>query len=192
MLKDNSSLSFGVEKGFYNENVNLLSEPLLNENEGVNISHSFNEWSLGVYYKSKRFYLGLSSSFYFAEFSKNETDLLMDNINGIAGYVFEITEKVKLKPAIIINYNSIIEQTWIFLNGNIYLDDILEVGVSTNFSKDFSVTFNSPEILKVIKIGLNIDFLEKRELLNETYQNISLFTNFYIDAFGKKSESRYF
>ncbi len=203
-LENSTTLSFGINSGLSFIDSKLSNLQLIDENDPyfpTNIKSQLTNLGLGLYYQSTKFYTGIAYAYYFGDephtitSGNNILSIGINNfslINGFAGYVFDLSDKVKLKPSMIAFFNSSNNETWLYLSGNIYLVNTLEVGINYSFTKAVALTINSPLIAKTFKLGLSIDFLEKYELQDKSYQNFTLFTNFNIDAFGKGNTKTYF
>jgi len=164
-----------------------------------NVEEKLKNFGMGIYYHTDRFYSGLSFSQYFGDgIIINDTDTIetgftnLSIINGFAGYVFDLSEKIKLKPSIMAFHNSINQKSWFYFTGNVYLLDSFNFGVHYNFSRAVAFSINSPTIAKTFKLGLAIDFLEKNDFFDTSYQNFMVFTNFNIDVFGNENTQKYF
>lgn len=194
--REENVLSFGIEVGLSNTDLDLdtlllYDDPIfynLSDNKIMNIGG-------GLYYHTDRFSTGLAYAHYSGDnyYSfLNDSELNFSIINGFAGYLFDLTEELKLKPSMLVIYNSLHDDTWFFLSGNLYFDNVFELGVHYNFSEALALTINSPKILKTFSLGLSVDLLQKSLYQSTSYQSISLFTNFYIDAFDKGNTKTYF
>ncbi len=190
-------LSFGVKFGYstvdYYDIMTLSTDGT--EITFTDINNKLNNIGGGLFYHTNNLFTGLAFAYYKGDnyYDLNDnTDLTFSILNGFVGYVFNLSDKTKLKPSIMIVHNGLEEETWCYLSGKLYLDKVLELGAHYNFSKNLAITIGSPVIAKTFKIGLNIDFLEKSSLQRNSYQNITVFTNFNIDAFQKKQKAIYF
>ena len=110
-------ISFGLKAGGHLLNVDLPSLSLFNENDNLFEAAVDNKFSpnvgLGVYYHTDKLYLGLSvpnllETNHFDESSTSSSSDAVSflaeermNFYVIAGYVYEINQDVKLKPAIL-------------------------------------------------------------------------------------------
>ena len=201
-LANSSILSFGMNAGFSNLNFDLVNTNPINEDDPLfyqDVDEKIKNFGTGIYYHTDRFYSGLAYSYYYGNgvFINNvgeirESSANFSILNGFAGYVLNLSDKVKLKPSIMMFYNSINEEAWFYLTGNIYFLDSIELGLHYNLSKAVAFSINSPTIAKTFKLGLSIDLLGKNDFVDTSYQNFMLFTNFNIDAFGKGHKKTYF
>lgn len=125
-LSDDSWLSFGIDAGgslldidFSEGNFQDPNEPILN---GAEINNFYPIIGAGLFMYSSDWYLGLSIPNFLTEGIYNEevATVVEDKIqfNFIGGYVFDISDRSKFKPAFLVNY----------LNGS-----PLNVNLSANF-----------------------------------------------------------
>ncbi len=146
-------LSFGLKAGVHLLNVNLIGLSLINENDNLFESNIDNKFSpnvgIGVYYHSNKFYMGLSApnlleTDHFNESAiSNNSDaisfLAEERINYyfIAGQVFDISDKVKFKPAVL---SKLVFGTplQVDLSANFLLYDRLTFGVAYRWDAAFS------------------------------------------------------
>lgn len=114
---DNGRLSFGLKAGLHLLNVDLQSLNRFNENDNLFEADIDNKFSpnigVGVYYHTDKFYIGLSApnlleTDHFDESStSSDSDaisfLAEERINYylIAGHVFDLSDDVKFKPAVL-------------------------------------------------------------------------------------------
>lgn len=114
---DTGRLSFGLKAGVHLLNVDLLSLNRFNENDNLFETDIDNKFSpnigVGVYYHTDKFYIGLSApnlleTDHFDESStSSDSDaisfLAEERINYylIAGHVFDLSDDVKFKPAVL-------------------------------------------------------------------------------------------
>ena len=134
-------LSGGLSRGPMNYRIDLmsLSDKVAQQNDPVYFAN-MNKWmpsvGMGVYYNTDKFYAGIS----FPNVLKSRLaniDLVKSGIQKVnqqhifitSGYVFDISEEVKLKPSTMIKMVSgaPIEAD---LNTNIWLHDVVGLGVS--------------------------------------------------------------
>ncbi|MDY8135334.1 type IX secretion system membrane protein PorP/SprF [Aquimarina sp. 2201CG5-10] len=116
-VSDEGRLSFGIKGGGHLLNVDLQRLSRFNQNDALFASNIDNKFSpqvgIGVYYHSKKFYLGLSApnlleTDHFDDSAISSSSqaisfLAEERINyyGIAGYVFDINDDLKFKPAVL-------------------------------------------------------------------------------------------
>jgi len=202
-LSNNAIVSFGINAGLSNLNFDLINTGLINNDDDPlfyeDVDEKIKNFGTGIYYHTDRFYSGLAYSYYYGNgiFINNVGEIRGGSasfsiVNGFAGYVFDLSDKVKLKPSIMTFYNSINKEAWFYVSGNVYFLDSFELGLHYNFSKAVAFSINSPTIAKTFKLGLSVDLLEKNDFMDTSYQNFMLFTNFNIDAFGKGHKKVYF
>lgn len=204
-LKDDSSLAVGVKVGRHN-----LDFPINNlDLNGNNTTIDRNTFTLsnigsGVYYKNKKLHAGLAYSYYFGEYLRlQDSGFIIDETysnsitNAFVAYLLTFSEKIKLKPSLMILKSSEMDKPWFFISGELLVSNDLSIGVHYNFSKWVAFSLRTPLLLKTFDIGLQADIRRKKldflEASHTQYYNyISISTNFYIDAFKKGNIKRYF
>ena len=132
LLKNGSSLSFGLQGGFSQLRIRYseleLDDPAFS---GGDITQWQPDFGAGIYYQSERFYAGLSSpQMLHSKSYVNGTTLSMAPHYFLStGYVFDATTTVKIKPSILIK--SLSGAVFQYdLNCNIFLNEVLNLGIS--------------------------------------------------------------
>jgi len=191
-VSENSFLSFGLKGIIYISN-KLEIQECGNETENPNLSSVVkNNLGLGVSFNSQKFYTGLS----FINLVKKKNILgeleyiSHPEIYLYSGYLLDLSSTIKWKPSIMI-YGVKGAPVSLFVTNNFYFENVLDVGLSYNIGGNFNIVLNTPEFSNLFQVGFALEFLEKN-LVNESYNNISLFTRFNIDAFGNKKGKEYF
>jgi len=111
-LSDNTKLSFGINAGGSLLNMDFNKGSFEFENEPMLNSQSFNKFyptvGAGTFLYSENWYLGASVPNFITDVVYNDEirTVLEDKIqfNFIGGYVFNISEGLKFKPAFLVNY----------------------------------------------------------------------------------------
>jgi type IX secretion system PorP/SprF family membrane protein len=113
----NGKLAFGLRAGVMNYRANLNDLVYWDQNDQVYNQGSINFWmpkfGAGTYYFSERYYIGLSTPNLMAYQSNRRFDVDMTKgtimkrhyfLTG--GYVFDLTDKIKAKPSVLLKYQS--------------------------------------------------------------------------------------
>lgn len=205
-LKDEASIAVGIKIGRHDLDFRLNVFELDANNVGMSTkTFSLSSIGSGVYFKNKKVHAGLAYSYYSGEYIRVQdgTTIIIDEnysssiSNGFVAYLLTISEKIKLKPTLMIVNSSELNKPWVFVSGELSISDDLKIGVHYSFSKWVAFSLRTPLLLKTFDIGLQADIRRKKYTLmgsNNTYKyhNISISTNFYIDAFKKGNNKRYF
>lgn len=179
---EKTTLAFGVLAGFSQINANLPETKIENDVAFASAQNHFvPNVGAGVYWSSDKFYVGVSlpkllnTSLYetLPQLSATAADGFRARqfrhafITG--GYVFDLSEHVKLKPSTLIRFVSG-APAQLDLNCNVYLYDKFGIGLSARsaaqigFGKSVLGLFNSPSILlewqatEQFKIGYAFDY----------------------------------
>jgi len=136
-----------------------------------NVSRVFPNFGVGVYYENNKFFAGLSvpnllnNDLSYAHFSNN-TDFGKEFRHSylMAGYLFEISKKLKFKPAVLAKYvaNSPFDldlnATFIFMD-KIWLGTSYRLGGNANSGIGESIDFLMQyQLTKAIRAGISYDF----------------------------------
>lgn len=136
-LDDNTKLSFGIDAGGSLLDVDYTKGDFENPNEPLlNGADTFNKFypmiGAGVFMYQDIWYLGLSIPNFLTNgiYADEVADIVEDKVqfNFIGGYVFDLSESLKFKPAFLLNY----------LKGS-----PLNVNLSANFLLDEKVTLGA-------------------------------------------------
>ena len=144
-VSDNTKLSFGVDAGGALLNVDytkgsfeIINEPLLNTNSFNNFYPTI---GAGVFLYGENWYTGLSVPNFLTDVVYNdEVSVFIEDkpqFNLIGGYVFNISDGLKFKPAFLLNYLDGLP-----LNANIstnfLISDVVTLGASYRFDNAVS------------------------------------------------------
>lgn len=110
-------LAFGIRAGVMNYRANMNDLVYWDQNDNIYRQGSINFWmpkfGAGTYYFSDRYYVGISTPNLMAYQSKRNfnIDLTKGTIMRrhyffTAGYVFDLTDKIKAKPSLLLKYHS--------------------------------------------------------------------------------------
>ncbi|WP_254073626.1 type IX secretion system membrane protein PorP/SprF [Cellulophaga sp. HaHaR_3_176] len=144
-VSDNTKLSFGIDAGGSLLNVDyskgdfeIANEPLLNQS-------TFNKFyptiGAGLFLYSENWYAGLSVPNFLTDAIYNdEVSVLIENspqFNFIGGYVFDISDGLKFKPAFLLNYLDGLPLN-ANLSTNFLINDVVTLGASYRFDNAVS------------------------------------------------------
>ncbi len=132
-------LAFGI-KGTYNFlNVGLFSETQVVEQTDPaffrDYSGSYPNVGAGVYYYTKKFYVGFSMPGLLENYKYDVDGLLFKDVSderhlfGTLGYVFELNDNLKFKPSAMVKMVSGAPIS-LDVNGTLFINDKFEVGLS--------------------------------------------------------------
>ena len=144
-VSDNTKLSFGLDVGgsflnvdFSKGSFEIEDEPLLNTET---INKFYPTIGAGTFLYSDDWYLGISIPNFLTNGIYNEevATLVDDKIqfNFIGGYVFELSEKLKFKPAFMVNYLAGLPVN-MNISTNFLINDVFTAGVSYRVDNAFS------------------------------------------------------
>ncbi len=136
-VSDDAKLSFGIDAGGSFLNVDFSkgdfenpNEPLLN---GSTINNFYPTIGAGAFLYADNWYTGLSiPNFLTSGIYNEEVASIVDDkmqFNFIGGYVFELSNNVKLKPAFLLNYVNGLPLN-INVSSNFLISDVFTVGAS--------------------------------------------------------------
>lgn len=134
-----SSLSFGLQGGFSQYRVRYseleLDDPSFSSGDVLQWQPEF---GAGLYYRANRFYAGASlPQMLRARVHGNNSSLsLSPHLFLASGYVFDVSEAVKVKPNVLLKYTGSIYQ--VDVNCNVFFNEILNLGVSWRSSESVS------------------------------------------------------
>ena len=136
-VSDDTKLSFGLDVGgsflavdFTKGNFEVENEPLLNEQT---VNKFYPTIGAGTFLYSDNWYVGLSiPNFLTNGIYNDEVAVVVEDkvqFNFIGGYVFDLTEELKLKPAFMVNY---LQGAPVNLNlsSNFLINDLVTLGAS--------------------------------------------------------------
>lgn len=195
-VSDRAKLSYGLKAGINSFKIDpsgsdVADDPAFRENTAttqLNIG-------AGLYFFTHNFYAGFSSP----NLLPSDVDIngvgvteTKTHLYGIAGYVFDFIDEVKLKPSMVIK--QVIDAPMTFdlsLNSLIY--DKFELGVSYRYTDAF-IALAGFNITQNLKVGYSYDFsVSKLSGYNNGSHEIVLLYNFDFLKFGNNySSPRFF
>ena len=143
-VTDETKLSFGIDAGGSFLNVDLTKGTFENPGENLNgemISRFYPTVGAGAFLYSDDWYLGASAPNFLTEgiYNDDVASIVEDKLqfNFIGGYVFELSDNLKFKPAFLINtiQGSPVN---INLSTNFLISDIVTAGASYRINNAFS------------------------------------------------------
>ncbi|MGB7842162.1 MAG: type IX secretion system membrane protein PorP/SprF [Salinimicrobium sp.] len=164
-VTENSKLSFGVKAGltFFDANLtNLETGNNVTDPAAQNISETFPNFGVGAYWFGDNYYVGLSAPNLFnAKHLENETGLARlgeENIHYFltGGYVFDLTENVKLKPAFMVRAVESAPLS-VDVTANVLLYNRFEAGIAYRFDETVSGLVNF-RVTPELRIGYAYDY----------------------------------
>lgn len=163
----NGKLSFGIKGALSNYSANTNELKVWDDNDQIleddNQSKFLPKFGFGTYYYSERWYAGISIPTLLAYENGEEFSLNVDQssflrkhflING--GYVFDLNDKLKLKPSTLIKYvkSAPIEMD---INCSVLYNETIWLGVSYR-TKDAIVGIIEYQANKRFRVGYSYDF----------------------------------
>lgn len=165
-VSDNTKLSLGIKAGlsFFSTNFNgfVYSDPLPDPAFAENISRTFPNFGGGAYYFSDKFYLGLSApNLLQTKHLEDDSGIVTEGVEEIhffatGGYVFDINEKLKLKPAFMTKAVSGAPLS-VDITANALFNEQFELGVAYRFEDGISGLFNI-KVAQSLRIGYAYDY----------------------------------
>ncbi len=199
-VNDETKLAFGLKAGFTFHDIGIRADQIdLIDPDDPFFANNINETTAnigaGIYlYKPNRYYISVSMP--------NMLDAVHLDANGTkigsesqhlftaAGYVFDLSENFKLKPSGFLKY-AFDTPISFDLNANLFMYDVVEVGVGYRLDDSFSGMVNfliSPNL----RIGYAYDSIQS-QLDIVTNASHEVFINFDLNFSKKVSRSpRYF
>lgn len=193
-LNNKAKLSVGFKAGInlFNTNFNgfrLNDDNISSDPSFQNLSQSYFNLGAGVFYFTDNYYVGLSAP----NFLPNKQLKENNGINAIGidethlfftgGYVFNLTENIKFKPAFM---TKIIKNTPLSadLTANFLFYDKFEIGAAHRFDDSFSGLVNY-KVNKELRIGYAYDHTVNNlgQFNSGSHEIIILYD---LDVFGKK------
>ncbi|MBC2844754.1 PorP/SprF family type IX secretion system membrane protein [Winogradskyella flava] len=187
-----SKLSFGIKAGatFFSTDFNgfVYSDPLPDPAFAENLSRTFPNIGAGLFYFTENYYLGLSAPNLFESKHLDEDSGIVtqgsENIHLFftGGYVFQINDNLKLKPAIMSKYVGGSPLSFDFTT-NVLINEKIEIGAAYRFDDSLSGLVNLA-ITPSIRVGYAYDYtLSNLGKFNSGSHEIFLLFN--ISKFGK-------
>ncbi len=160
-ISDKLKLSYGLKTGVNRfsidaANSNVSKDPVFSNNSSqINFTVG-----AGLFFFTHNFYFGISSPNLLPNDIKNDNDIHISkskaHLYGIAGYVFDISDEVKLKPSTAIK--QVIESSLTFdVSLNTLLYNKLELGISYRYEEAI-VALAGINVMQNLKIGYAYDF----------------------------------
>lgn len=157
-LKGN--LSFGLQGGvdYYTANwsrINTIQKDDPNFSSTVNDSKIVPDAGFGVYYYSKNFYLGLSAPTVF-----NETISKYRTFMGNTGFLINVSEDFKIKPAMLVKYiyNSPLSTN---VSSTFYWKDFIGLGIGYTLNTS-AMAFIDLKLNEQLRFGYGYDYALNR------------------------------
>jgi len=141
----NTKLSFGIDVGGSFLNVDFSKGTFENPGEPILGREQINEFyptvGAGLFLYQDKWYLGVSAPNFLPSglYNDDVAQVLDDELqfNFIGGYVFDLSEKLKFKPAFLANFISGAPAT-VNLSANFLINDVLTAGASYRFDNAIS------------------------------------------------------
>jgi type IX secretion system PorP/SprF family membrane protein len=160
-VSEKTKLSLGIKAGasFFSTNFDgfVFSDPLPDPTFANNISEVFPNVGFGMYYFSERFYLGFSTpNLLETEYLESDSGVVAQGSENIhyfltGGYVFDISERVKLKPAFMMKAVANAPLA-VDITANTLLYERVEIGVGYRLDDSYAILSNF-QITPSIRIG---------------------------------------
>ena len=195
-----TKLAFGVKGGFTFHDIGIAESQinLIDQNDPF-FANAINETSpnigAGVYfYKPSKYYVSVSipNILNGVHLDANGTKIgsETEHFFAAAGYVFDLSEKFKLKPHALLKYATNAPVSY-DINANVFMYDIVEVGVGYRLEDSFSGMINF-QVMDSLRIGYAYDAIQS-DLDIVTNSSHEIFINFDLNFSTKVSRSpRYF
>lgn len=180
-------LAFGLQAGFSSYSVDNLSLDLIdNPAFDHNVSEAQPNIGVGVYYSTKKFYVGASApQLLETTFDRDNPDSdskLVRHYFATLGYVLELNRNFKLKPNLLVKAvaGAPVE---VDLNANLLIRDVLWVGVSYR-SFDSIDAILQMQLTNRLQLGYAYDFITTTDLGRVNRGSHELSLN-YLFSFNK-------
>jgi len=195
-----TKLAFGVKGGFTFHDIGIAENQISLVDMGDPFfANAINETTpnvgAGVYfYKPSKYYISMSipNILNGVHLDANGTKIGSESEHffAAAGYVFDLSENFKLKPHTLIKYAFDAPMSY-DINANVFMYDIVEVGVGYRLEDSFSGMINF-QVANNLRIGYAYDAIQS-ELDIVTSSSHEIFINFDLNFSTKVSRSpRYF
>ena len=191
-------VAFGVKGGFTFHNIGLLDVDTIDPNDpffAQNINETTPNIGAGLYfYKPNKYYISASvpNILNGVHLDANGTKIgsETEHFFAAAGYVFDLSNNFKLKPHALLKYATDAPISY-DLNANLFMYDIVEVGVGYRLDDSFSGMVNF-QVMDNLRIGYAYDAI-RSDLDIVTNSSHEVFINFDFNFSSKVSRSpRYF
>lgn len=166
-LGRSNALSFGIKAGFTSFSTDfsgfVFSDPLPDPSFAENRSSFFPNVGLGTFFFGDNYYVGLSSPNILQSEHIRDNDGVFSSAQEelhlylTGGYVFALSENLKLKPAFLANQvmNSPIS---LDVTANLLFNDKFEIGASYGFENEAAALVNF-KVTDYLRIGYAYDYL---------------------------------
>lgn len=161
-VSEKSNLSLGIKGGFTFLNVGLLSTNEENDPLNVPVNQTSPNFGAGLYYYTDRIYIGLSAPNLIEtrhlEHKNNIANTSREEIHYFltGGYVFDISENLKLKPSALVKAVAGAPLS-VDLSANMLFEEKFEVGLSYRFDDSISGMI-AMNVNKDFRIGYAYDY----------------------------------
>ncbi|BAO76678.1 hypothetical protein WPG_2448 [Winogradskyella sp. PG-2] len=165
-VSENTKLSLGIKAGlsFYSTDFNgfVYSDPLPDPAFAENINRVFPNFGGGAYYFSDKFYLGISApNLLKSKHLEEGSGIVIEGSEethffATGGYVFDINEKIKLKPAFMTKAVSGAPLS-IDITTNALYNQKFELGIGYRIDDGISGLFNI-RVAESLRIGYAYDY----------------------------------
>lgn len=188
-LSSNLKLSYGLKVGFNNFALNALGSDVADDPAFSNrISDNTITLGVGLFLYSNNFYAGISSPNILSrkvEFNGIGVSERANQLFGIAGYIFELSQESKLKPSVIIQ--QAIGAPLSFSAGINYLyANRFEIGGAYRYQESVSAIAGF-QITQNLKLGYAYDYtLSNFSQLSNGSHEVILIVDFDLLSLGKK------
>lgn len=193
MVTDETKLSFGIDAGGSFLNVDLTKGTFENPGENLNgemLSKFYPTIGAGAFLYSENWYLGASAPNFLTEgvYNDDVATIVEDKLqfNFIGGYVFDLSDNLKFKPAFLINTikGSPVN---VNLSTNFLISDVVTAGVSYRLENALS-GLAGVQVSNSLFLGYSYDY--NTNLLGE-FNNGSheLILKFYIGRNGSNQSN---
>ena len=191
-------LAFGVKGGFTFHNIGLVDLNLVDPGDpffAQNINETTPNIGAGVYfYKPNKYYISASvpNILNGVHLDANGTKIgsETEHFFTAVGYVFDLSNNFKLKPHALLKYATDAPISY-DLNANLFMYDLVEVGVGYRLDDSFSGMVNF-QVMDNLRIGYAYDAIQS-DLDIVTNSSHEVFINFDFNFSSKVSRSpRYF
>lgn len=165
-INETNKISFGVKAGatFFSTSFDgfVYSDPLPDPAFANNISQVFPNVGVGAFYYGENYYLGLSSpNLLKTKHLEDESGIVATGVEEIhyfftGGYVFQLSENVKFKPAFMMK-SAIGAPASFDFTTNFLLYDYFEIGAGYRWDDSVSGLFNI-RISPAVRVGYSYDY----------------------------------
>lgn len=163
-VSDKSTLSFGIKAGanFYDFDSNGVILEDMNDEAFTPFNKTLINLGAGLYFNTDKFYLGFSVP-NFMKSKLNDVDDVEDNSYQeihyylTSGYVFNLSDKFKFKPAFMSKYVSGAPLS-LDITGNVLFNDRIELGIGYRLDESISGLVNF-RVTPSLRIGYAYDHI---------------------------------